>query len=430
MTNQPNDEKDELLLNPETPHHKRDEAHGDLTAEDLRLQTELPHEHRDYIDTTDPEMPPSVLLAPQSRRHHKSGKPKKPKKQRTTKQKVLLALLIVLLVIVGLLLVAVGTLIVLYHIGRSEMLPTDDVVLTAPQEVLQKPGVAVTDNGRYVTYNGQKYEFNQNRTNILCIGKDKSKTGETSDIGEHGQADTLVLLSIDTETGDMDAIPISRDTITDIELYREDGSYHGMEKTQLCLSYAYGAEDIPSCENVTKAVTRLLYGVPINTYFCIDLAAIPLLNDSVGGVTVTALSDFRHADGSLIKKGTTITLQGTTATNYVRSRNTEQLDSNNARMERQKQYIGAFFETTMTATKNDLNVPLNLFNKVSNNCTTTLNPSRITFLTTTLVNHNSALEFHSIKGEVVEGDDGYAEFIVDETALYETILNVFYTKAA
>jgi len=427
MTNQPNDEKESVFLDPVEPRKKRDDAvKDDLTADDLRLQTETPHEHRDFIDTENSQTPPA-LLAPQPRRHC-SGRPQKPKKKRTTKQKVLFVLLIVLLVIVGLLLVAVGTLVVLYHIGRAEMLPSDDVVLTAPQEVLQKPGVTVSDNGRLVTYNGKKYRFNTNRTNILCIGKDNKKTGEVSDIGEHGQADTIILLSIDTETGKMDALPISRDTITDVELYREDGSYHGMEKTQLCLSFAYGAEDAPSCENVVEAVTRLLYGIPVNTYFCIDLGAIPLLNDAVGGVTVNALSDFPNRHGELIKKGTTITLYGTDAEYYVRFRDTDLLDSNNDRMARQKQYLDAFFNTTMAATKKDLNVPLALFDKASANSTTTLNPSRITFLTTTLVNHNSTLGFHSIKGEIVEGDDGFAEFIVDETALYETILDIFYTQ--
>lgn len=428
MTNQQNDEFDELILKPEIPHHRRDrDVPSDMTAEDLHLQTETPAQHRDYIDTSSPDTP-SVLLEAES--HRKSPKkPKNPKKQRTTKQKVLLVLLIIGLTLLGLLIAAATTVTILYFKGRSEMLPDENVVLTVPQSLVDDPSISVTvkDNGRYVTYNNKKYKFNENRTNILCIGKDQTESGVQTDVGLHGQADTLVLLSIDTKTGEIDAIPISRDTVTDVALYREDGSYHGIEKTQICLSYAYSADDVSSCENVVKSVNRLFYGVPINTYFCIDLGAIPLLNDSVGGVTVTALNDFKRVNGTPVKKGTTITLQGLDAERYVRHRNVMLLNSNSLRMERQKQYISAFFETTMAATKKDLNVPLDLLDKVTDNSTTTLNASRITFLTTTLVSNNSALEFHKINGEVVEGDDGYAEFITDEKALYELILKVFYT---
>ncbi len=395
---------------PYAPNHE-------LRAEDLKFKPEGARRHRDYI-VPDNATEPALLLAPTRRRRTN-------KKKRTA----LKVILIILACLIGIVAIAGATVLFLQSRGRQTMLPETPVTIVVPEILETDPAIEVADDGRTVTYNGERYRFNENRTNILCIGVDQESLGiDNGVVGTGGQADTLVVLSVDTATGNMDALAISRDTIADIDLFAEDGSFVGTEKTQICLSYAYGDGREQSCETTVRAVSRLLYGIPINTYFAVDLNTIPTINDAVGGVTVTLLSDFRSRYGPYYSQGDIITLTGEDALWYVRARDTDQLASNTDRMARQKQYLAAFAEKVIAATKQDLQLPLNLFQTVSDEAITSLTPSKITFLTTSLVRHAQPLRFTSVAGEVVKGEDGYAEFHVDEKALYEQVLTIFYTK--
>lgn len=398
-----------------TNRHKPDPSNHELLPEDLRLTPTKCHYRRDHIvaDNTDD---PDLLIVPS--RHT----PKKKHPVRTV-------LLILLACLLGIIAIAVTTVLILQSRGRAAMIPDVPVSITVPEVVEQDPTVQIIDDGRTVTYNGETYRFNENRTNILCLGIDKSGLGTVDGvIGTGGQADAIIVLSIDTVTGDMDALAISRDAIADIDLFAEDGSFVGTQKTQICLSYAYGDGREKSCDTTVRAVSRLLYGIPINTYFAMDIDSIATLNDAIGGVEVTLLSDLQFGDIVTYPAGERYTLRGQEALWYIQMRDTEQLDSNNERMERQKQYLAAFAEKAILATKSDLQVPLALFTAVSDKAITSLTPSKITFLTSSLVRHNQPLSFASVAGEVVKGDDGYAEFHVDDKALYEQVLNIFYTK--
>ena len=405
-----------------SPNNNSYEYTCDLSPDDLRL-TASPakrrhHTHTVTISDNASECPD--LLVRSSHRPHKKKKKQHP---------VIKALIAVAACLLGIVVIAVSTVMVLQRRGQASLLPDASVSITAPTDHEQNVDVEVSENGRVVKYNGNTYTFNENRTNILCIGVDKDTLGLQNDIvGTGGQSDALILLSVDTATGNMDALAVSRDTLVDIDLFAEDGSFVGTERTQICLAYAYGDGREGSCDATVRAVSRLLYGIPINTYFAIDLQSICTLNDAVGGVEVNLSSDFRHANGSTSTAGQFITLYGDDALRFVRARDTEQLDSNNDRMYRQKQYLSAFAEKAILATKADMQVPLALYNTVKGDSITSLSPAKITFLATSLVRHNLPLQFHSVAGDVVKGDDGYAEFIVNETALYEQVLDIFYTK--
>ena len=395
---------------PYAPNHE-------LTPEDLKFNAEGIRRHRDYI-VPENAAEPDLVIAPPSRRHTK-------KKNHTVRN----VILIILACLIGIILIAVLTVVILQHRGRQQLLPDAPVTIVVPEEIEQDTAVEITDDGRTVRYNGELYRFNENRTNILCIGVDRESLGlESGVVGTGGQADTLVVLSIDTANGDLDALAVSRDTIAAIDLFAEDGSFVGTENTQICLSYAYGDGREKSCEATVRAVSRLLYGIPINTYFALDVNAIPTLNDAIGGVTVTLLSDFQSYYGPIHPQGETFTLYGADALRYIRERDTDQLTSNADRMARQKQYLAAYAEKALAAAKQDLQVPLDLFEAVSDESITSLTPSKITFLTTSLVRHTQPLSFWTVAGDIVKGEDGYAEFHVDEKALYEQVLNIFYTK--
>lgn len=337
----------------------------------------------------------------------------------------------VLLILVLILLLLVVLFLALKVLGENAMLGRKDeeVEVTAPEQ----EDIILEDEGETITYKGETYLYNENVTAVLCMGIDREDIeGNVSTIGQSGQADMLMLAILDTENGNVNLWNISRDSMTDVDIYNVDGDYIRTENLQACLAYAYGDGQKTSCENTVRAVSRLLYGMPIQSYAAIDLDAIRPLNDAVGGVEVMI-----HEEDILpprFKPGTTVLLQGDDVEAYVRSRRTEQpdepIDTNNNRMARQRQYMMNFIQKALHMTKEDLTTPVKLFNIAmeDDHMVTNLNMQKVAYLTTVFSKVNFTEEsFRTVPGEVVAGEE-YAEFHVDDEALYQMILDTFYVK--
>ena len=157
------------------------------------------------------------------------------------------------------------------------------------------------EQGKEVTYQGEKYVYNEDLVSILFLGVDKEAFEEGGMVGDGkaGQADALFLLVLDTKTGKNRLIAISRDTMTDVNVYSDLGNFIGTEKLQLCLAYTYGDGKEKSCENTVRAVSRLFYAMPVAAYAALALDAIAVLTDAVGGVEVTVTKDLTIQDPSL-----------------------------------------------------------------------------------------------------------------------------------
>lgn len=85
-----------------------------------------------------------------------------------------------------------------------------------------------------------------------------------------------------------------------------------------------------------NAVSELLYGLPIDGYCALNMDGLPVLTDSVGGVTVTVPNDSLAEVDPGYAKGAVVTLKGEDTEQFVRYRNTEISQSAIARMERQQ----------------------------------------------------------------------------------------------
>ena len=335
------------------------------------------------------------------------------------------------MILVLILLLLVVLFLALKVLGENAMLGRKDeaVEMTAPEQ----ENIILEDEGETITYKGETYLYNENVTAVLCMGIDREDIeGNVSTIGQSGQADMLMLAILDTENGNVNLWNISRDSMTDVDIYNVDGDYIRTESLQACLAYAYGDGQKTSCENTVRAVSRLLYGMPIQSYAAIDLDAIRPLNDAVGGVEVMI-----HEEDILpprFKPGTTVLLQGDDVEAYVRSRRTEQpdepIDTNNNRMARQRQYMMNFIQKALQMTKEDLTTPVKLFNIAmeDDHMITNLNMQKVAYLTTVFSKVNFTEEsFRTVPGEVVAGEE-YAEYHVDDEALYQMILDTFYVK--
>ena len=108
------------------------------------------------------------------------------------------------------------------------------------QEESQTPP-AQTATRNEVTYEGRTYRYNENLTNILFLGVDKEQEVTLQNTpGPAGQADCIMLLSLDQETETGRVLQISRDCMTQVDLYDVSVNYFTSVEAQLATQYAYG----------------------------------------------------------------------------------------------------------------------------------------------------------------------------------------------
>lgn len=354
-------------------------------------------------------------------------------KKRISPKKIAVVLCAILLIIcVGGVIAFAG----MWMKGKQDLLTADNMDITAPE--LEGEEINVENNGDLVVYNGEKYCYNHDIVTVLMMGVDQTQDERLENqqdglmIG-NGQADTVILAAMDVETGKTTLINVSRDSMVDVDMYTVSGNFAGDQKMQLCLAYAYGVGEDGGCLNVSKSVSRLLYGIPVSSYAAIGLSAINVLNDAIGGVEVEVLETLGNPGSEMyMEAGTKVTLKGAQAEMYVRSRDAYfgGAESNSKRMERQKQYLTSFASRALQETKKDITVPLTLFDVASEYMVTDLNAAKVSYLVSIL--SKVGLEessFLTVPGEAVLNEQtGYAEFMVDDKALYEMILDVFYKK--
>lgn len=346
-------------------------------------------------------------------KHHSHSHHKKKKQKLPTAAKIAIAFLVLLLVVV---IGIVGTFLFIEQKGKNSF--TNVTTQTNYEEVIE--------------HEGHKYVYNKDVVAIAFIGVDKRELGTGDAIGTAGQADADIVLTIDTKTGRAKAISIPRDTMVDVDLYSENNIFLRNENMQLCLSFAYGDGKASSANNVTTSISRILYNVPINKYFVLDLDGIAPINDAIGGVTVESLYNFENLG---IKVGDKVHLTGDLTESYVRQRDMQTIDASLNRTARQTQYIKAFANQLVPAVLNDFSIVSRLYNTAADYSTTNLDLSNVTYLASLLVSKGVRdFETETLQGEMKESertdyaDYVYAEFYPDEKLTLETVLDTFYTQ--
>lgn len=257
--------------------------------------------------------------------------------------------------------------------------------------------------------------------NYLFIGVDKKEEVTLQDTpGTAGQADCVMILSANKQTKKVKVLQVSRDSMTDVDIYDANGNYYTSVRAQIATQYAYGDGKQSSCLAMEKTVSELLYDLPIAGYVSLDIAGIHAINDAVGGVTITVPEDYTYID-SAFQKGAEITLTGDLAELYVRYRDINQEGSNNERMRRQTQYIPALISTIRQNTSGVVSY-YSLYKDV-------LAPYMVTDLGETQIDRLSSYELEEeteyVPGEVVPGEVN-EEFHVNEEQLRDLLINMFY----
>lgn len=278
-----------------------------------------------------------------------------------------------------------------------------------------------------VRYQGVHYRYNEDILTFLFLGIDKEGEVEPAGSGiDGGQSDAIFLLVLDPHDRRISVINIPRDTMTDIDGYDENGYFVATVRAQIALQHGYGDGAELSCERTERAVSRLFYELPIHGYCAVNMGAVPLLNDAVGGVEVVAPEDVVYTD---IREGDRVLLRGEEAYNYLHNRDTTVPWSASGRLERQKQYLAAYAAAAVEAMEKDITLPVKLYQTLSGYMVTDISLDEAGYLATQAMGyHFDEGDMYSLEGENVMGEK-YEEFHVDETALYELILRVFYEEA-
>ena len=328
----------------------------------------------------------------------------------------------ILIACLSLVFLSIITFYILIQIGKGSLLSTENMEFN--------PGGAISDlqiedDGKIIEHNGKKYSYNENITAILCIGVDKRNITDIAGVrGNNGQADAVFLYAVDTSTGQSTVIPVSRDVMVDVDMYSGDGNYISSSQKQLCLAFAYGDGMHASCENTVRSVSRLFYGLPINSYVAIDMQAIEVLSEKVGGVPVVPDEDFSYG-GFNYYKGQEVLLTGRKAVVYVQGRDQKVLDSNLDRMARQKKFISSFFSKSLAKTKENITFPVSVYNTTKKFMVTDIDVAEVSFLASCVVKNSIELQYKSINGNVVMGEK-HAEYYADDKSVYNAVLEVFY----
>lgn len=293
-------------------------------------------------------------------------------------------------------------------------------------EVLTKEEEETWQEG-WVKHNGTIYAYNEEMMTFLFMGIDKdSDAKEVAEGTDGGQADAMFLAAVNPKDRTVKVIGLNRNTMADVDIYNEEGAYVNTVKAQIAVQHGFGNGMEESCDYQCRAVSRLFYGLPIHGYAAINMAAIPALNDAVGGVDVTVQEDLSIKDPLLVE-GAQVHLEGKSAFWYVKYRDTNQFGSADGRLERQKQYLAGFMQAAKETVKEDISVVTRIYSALRPMMVTNITSGEAVYLATELLDYDFGGKdgLRMMKGETVMGEV-FEEFYADEEALYEMILDIFY----
>lgn len=241
--------------------------------------------------------------------------------------------------------------------------------------VLSQQDVPSSEDYREVAYRGKRYRYNRRLTTLLYAGIDsfdpiESKTAYTS----APRADSIALVLLDSRNQKLSILALNRDTMTDIHKYTVDGKDRGTFTDHLAMAFAYGDGGEVSCENLCRAVSDLLFGVPVDGYIASNRASLPFIGKALGPVEVTVPNDDLAEQG--FKAGDLAVVDDTNIELFLRSRDTGVDLSNTGRMDRQRAYIAGAMDKVTSLLTRDVDAGWQLMERSENSVTTDITRNR------------------------------------------------------
>lgn len=306
------------------------------------------------------------------------------------------------------------------------------VLYTKFDGIQTKEAVYGSVDGLYLSdivmeHDGETYYYRENEiTNYLLIGLDRESVNQKTGYQNGGQADFLVVLSVDRLNRTITPVMLDRDTMTQVQTYGVFGHPSGKRVMQLCLAQAYSGRNTSGSRNTALAVENLLHGVKIDRCITIDLAAISVLNDTIGGVEVTLADDFTVYDPTM-SKGATVLLMGEQAEFYVRGRMTVADGTNVSRMKRQQQYISGFLARVHEQMETNPDIIFTLWDSVRGHLRSET-PDEILLREVDAYSGYAWKPMQTMQGTHSLDEYRFAEFQVDDYSLRELVAKIWFIK--
>lgn len=251
-------------------------------------------------------------------------------------------------------------------------------------------------------------DFMKNRVNILILGIDESL--ERSHWGAF-RTDTMILLSVNFETKDVDMISLPRDSYVWI--------YGGDVRDKLNTAFASGGGySKRGFEYTMNTVSMVLGGVPVNHYVCFDMNVVKEVVNALGGLHYDVDIDVSMG-GRKIKKGYQY-MDGQMVLDYCRQRKG---DSDIARTDRQQRMILAIFDE-VKRTGQIQNIPA-IYSAITGNIYTDLTLRQIASLSFFALDIDLAhIERHTLPGGFLN-IDGTSFWGINQSQTKKLVKDIF-----
>ncbi len=272
-----------------------------------------------------------------------------------------------------------------------------------------------------ITFNGVNYRRRRDLKTVLFLGVDNANLTESVGeiAGNNGRADAIMLFLLDTGTKTMQTLAISRDTITDVDVYRGNGDYAYTGPMHITLQYIYGDSDRRSCFLMERTVSRLLYNVPITGSLALKMDGIPLIVEELGGITLTFPEDYSYIDPAYVS-GAQVTLDGPATEKFVRSRDITVTGSAEQRLARETWFMHELF-SQLKAKGGMAETLQHMLTVAGDSIETNLDAETLQML----AEYDLQEETLKVPGATVAGAV-HDEYHVDEEALQQMIIELFY----
>lgn len=363
---------------------------------------------------------------------------KKYKIERTVK--VILIMFLIIVLLVGL------SVFWIYITGKRDLYASASSV---------KPMIYEEDTGRFseeygidnviawqddwIAYDGKVYEYCEDNLNFLLLGIDcGGELDSVTDLSdwEAGQADAIFVVSINQSKNTISIVGIPRNAMVHLNIYDKSGQISQNLYNQICLQYGYAGGGELGLAEMKRAVSELMYGLPIHGACAVSYDAIKVITDKLGGIEVTVPDDMTEYVPDFTV-GSVHTLTSDNIIWYLQYRNVAEIGSPSVRLMRQKEFLKIaaaqilsrlqqnpfFAKDIYEAVVPYMNTDISLNEAVytaSNAAKCTLNEQAFYQLS----GEDTAVEYINDSGT----EDFFDDFYIDKEELKKIMVEVFYKE--
>lgn len=284
-----------------------------------------------------------------------------------------------------------------------------------------------TEEEDVLMWKGESYRYNEHLSNYLFLGVDEYELEESQNGQmQAGQCDALFLLSYDRVAGSMAVISIPRDTMTDIQVLLPDGTSAGYSRDHISLAYSYGDGSHESCRLAKEAVSGLFYGLPVQGYCALSMSGLEVIPEVIGSFEVTLPNDSLSVLDPSYGAGDVYVVSPDSAETFVRYRDVETSQSALDRLERQQSFLKAAMAQMEVQYGQDAGIVTELYEALTPYMVTSMGNDVFAKLAECAYAGGEVLSW-TVPGEGSSGDR-YDEYLVDDDALYEKMIDTFYVR--